>query len=240
MHPGSSVPSMATTHGVIAPPTIADRILQAGAVMALRDGHPVAAHFGSTATELAVCVKRVGLAVRSDLGTLELTGPEPWLSHFLADALGQHLPSPGRAGRTAGTWCGRVAGDRAVVVGPWSATARWTRFVREAIVTGSAIACSDRSASATALTLVGPRVERLLGDVGLEADLPVEGVREGWFAGSPAVLLRESLDRYLVIVDAGRASAAVGELFSAGAAFGLSMVGAEALERLAAAPRALA
>jgi glycine cleavage system aminomethyltransferase T len=231
---------MAATHGEIASPSIVDRILRAGAVMGERDGHPVAAHFGSAATELAVCVKRAGLAVRSDLDTLELLGPEPWLSHFLADAVGEQAPSPGRAGGTAGTWCCRVAPDRAVVVGPWSATARWTRFVREAIVTGSPLACSHRSPSATALTLVGPRVERLLSDVGLQPQASVRDVHEGWFAGSPALLLREAPDRYLIVVDADCASAAVGELFAAGGSLGLSMVGAEALERLAAAPRALA
>jgi glycine cleavage system aminomethyltransferase T len=231
---------MAATHGEIALPSIVDRILQAGAVMGQRDGHPVAAHFGSAATELAVCVKRVGLAVRSDLDTLELTGPEPWLAHFLAEALGQEVPSPGRAGRIAGTWCCRVAPGRAVVVGPWSVTARWTRFVREANVTGSPVACRDRSESATALTLVGPRVERLLSDVGLAPDLPVRGVREGWFAQSAALLLHEGPERYLVVVDADCASAALAELFAAGRDLGLSMVGADALERLAAAPRALA
>jgi heterotetrameric sarcosine oxidase gamma subunit len=243
---------MAATHGEIAspaiadpplivdPPSIAARIVQAGAVMALRDGHPVAAHFGSTATELAVCVKRAGLAVRSDLDTLELAGPEPWLSHFLAEALGREAPSTGLAAGTADTWCCRTAPDRAVVVGPWSATARWRRFVRQAIVTGSAIVRSDRSESATALTLVGPRVQRLLSAVGLDPELPVQGLHEGWFAGSRALLLREASDRYLVVVDASCASAAVGELFAAGAGLGLSMVGAEALERLAAAPRALA
>jgi glycine cleavage system aminomethyltransferase T len=239
---------MAATHGEIASPSIADRtslsiadrILQAGAVMGLRDGHPVAAHFGSAATELAVCVKRVGLAVRSDLDTLELTGPEPWLAHFLAETLGQEVPSPGRAVRTGGTWCCRVAPGRAVIVGPWSVTARWTRFVREANVTGSPVACSDRSESATALTLVGPRVAPLLRDVGLDDSLPLHGVREGWFAGSPALLLRESPERSLIVVDADCASTAVAELLAAGRDLGLSMVGADALERLAAAPRALA
>jgi glycine cleavage system aminomethyltransferase T len=229
---------MAATHGEIASPSIDDRILRAGAVMAQRDGHPVAAHFGSAATELAVCVKRAGLAVRSDLGTLEVSGPEPWLSHFLSDAVSERAPSPGRAGRTAGTWCCRLAPDRAVIVGPWSATARWRRIVREAIVTGSPIACSDRPA--TALTLVGPRAQRLLTEVGLDSQLTVRGVHEDWFAGSPALLLREAPDRYLVVVDADCASTAVGELFAAGGTLGLSMVGTDALERLAAAPRAFA
>ena len=68
----------------------------------------------------------------------------------------------------------------------------------------------------------------------------MQDVHEGCLAGSPALLLREAPDRYLIVVDADCASAAVGQLFAAGGSLGLSMVGAEALERLAAAPRALA
>jgi len=138
--------------------------------------------------------------------------------------------------RAAGSWCCRVAPDRAIVVGPWSAASRWAGIVRHAVVTGAAVDCIDRSESATALTLVGPRAARLLDDVGLEPDLPVGGVRESWFAGASTLLLREEGDRFLLLLDAGRAVDAWQELFDAGRALGLSMVGAEALERLAAAP----
>jgi glycine cleavage system aminomethyltransferase T len=100
-----------------------------------------------------------------------------------------------------------------------------------------AVGCTDRSEAATTLTLVGPRAARLLDDTGLEPDLPVGGVRESWFAGAPALLLREAGDRFLLVLDADRAVDAWQELFEVGRALGLSMVGAEALERLAAAPR---
>ena len=215
---------MAVAHGQIASPALVDRLRRAGGVMVMRDGHPVAAHFGSTATEVAVCVKRVGLAVRSDLAVLDVTGAEPWLAPFLADALGQAVPSQGRARQIAGTWCCRVASDRAVVVGPWSTIARCTQLP------------GDRMDARTALTLVGPRVSRVLADVGLQNDLEIEGLREGWFADSPTVLLRESGDRYLLVVDAEQAGDAWRELLDAGRSLGLSMVGADALARLAAAP----
>ena len=227
---------MAATRGEVAWPTIADRLRLAGGVMSQREGHAVAANFGSAATELAICVKRVGLAVRSDLDALEIAGPEPWLAHFLETSLGSRAPAPGEAVRTARSWCCRVAADRAIVVGPWSAAARWAGIARHAVVTGAAIDCTDRSDSATTLTLVGPRAARLLDDAGLEPDLAVGGVRESWFAGCAAVVLREGADRFLLLVDADQAVDAWQELFDAGRALGLSMVGAEALERLAAAP----
>jgi glycine cleavage system aminomethyltransferase T len=222
--PRVASPPMAVTHGQIASPALVDRLKDAGGVMVMRDGHAVAAHFGSTATEVAVCVKRVGLAVRSDLAVLDVTGAEPWLTSFLAEALGQSVPSPGRARQVAGTWCCRVASDRAVVVGPWSTIARWTQRP------------GDRTSTRAALTLVGPRVSRVLDDVGLQNDLEVEGLREGWFADSPTLLLRESADRYLLVVDAEQAGQAWRELLDAGRSLGLSMVGADALARLAAAP----
>jgi glycine cleavage system aminomethyltransferase T len=224
--PGPRVASspMAVTYGQIASPELVDRLEQAGGVMVMRDGHPVAAHFGSTATEVAVCVKRVGLAVRSDLAVLDVTGAEPRLAAFLADALGQSVPSPGRARQIAGTWCCRVASDRAVVVGPWSTIARWTQLP------------GDGTNERAALTLVGPRVSQVLADVGLQNDLEIEGLREGWFADSPTLLLRESADRYLLVVDAEQAGGAWRELLDAGRSLGLSMVGADALARLAAAP----
>jgi sarcosine oxidase gamma subunit len=227
---------MAAIRGEVAWPTLADRLRVAGGVMSEREGHPVAANFGSAATELAVCVKRVGLAVRSDLDALEIAGPDPWLTHFLEGSLGGRAPALGEAIRTARSWCCRLAPDRAVVVGPWSATARWVGIVRHAIVTGAAVDYIDRSDSATALTLVGPRAARLLDDAGLEPDLPVGGVRESWFAGSSALLLREQGDRFLLLLDADHAVDAWQELFDVGRAIGLSMVGTEALERLAAAP----
>jgi heterotetrameric sarcosine oxidase gamma subunit len=231
---------MAATRGEVAWPTIADRLRLAGGVMIVREGHAVAANFGSAATELAVCVKRVGLAVRSDLDALEIAGSEPWLTHFLEGALGGRVPAPGEAVRAAGTWCCRVAPDRAIVVGPWSAAARWAGIARHAVLTGAAVDCTDRSEGATALTLVGPRAARLLDDAGLEPDLPVGGVRESWFAGASALLLREAGDRFLLLLDAHSAVDAWQELFEVGRALGLSMVGAEALERLAAAPRPFA
>jgi heterotetrameric sarcosine oxidase gamma subunit len=227
---------MAATRGEVAWPTIADRLQLAGAVMSQREGHAVAAHFGSAATELAICVKSVGLAVRSDLDALEMSGPEPWLTHFLEASLGGRAPDTGEGVRTARSWCCRLAPDHALVIGPWSATARWAGIVRHAVVTGAAVDCTDRSDSATVLTLVGPRAARLLDDAGLEPDQPVGGVRESWFAGSTALVLREAPDRFVLVLDTEYAVDAWQELFDVGRALGLSMVGAEALERLAAAP----
>jgi hypothetical protein len=64
----------------------------------------------------------------------------------------------------------------------------------------------------------------------------VGGVRESWFAGSSALVLCEAPYRFLLVLDTEYAVDAWQELFDVGRDLGLSMVGAEALERLAAAP----
>jgi aminomethyltransferase folate-binding domain-containing protein len=201
---------MAVTHGQVASPALVDCLRDAGGVMVMRDGHQVAAHFGSTATEVAVCVKRVGLAVRSDLAAMD-TAPD-----------GHQVPSPGRARRIAGTWYCRVASDRAVVIGPRSE------------LRGQPKPRRDR----TVLTLVGPKAHQVLADAGLRNGLELGGLRESWFADSPAILLRESAASYLLVVDTTEAGEAWRTLLDAGRSLGLSMVGAEAIARLAAAPAA--
>jgi Aminomethyltransferase folate-binding domain len=206
--PHLASPPMAVTHGQVASPALADCLREAGGVMVMRDGHQVAAHFGSTATEVAVCVKRVGLAVRSDLAAIDVA-PD-----------GHQVPSQGRARRIAGTWCCRVASDRAVVIGPRSELRAQRGPERDRAV----------------LTLVGPKAHHVLANAGLRNDLEVAGLRESWFADSPTVLLRESVDRYLLVIDATEAGEAWRTLLDAGRSLGLSMVGAEALARLAAAP----
>jgi glycine cleavage system aminomethyltransferase T len=201
---------MAVTHGQVASPALADFLREAGGVMVMRDGHQVAAHFGSTATEVAVCVKRVGLAVRSDLAAVDVA-PD-----------GHQVPSHGPARRIAGTWYCRVASDRALVIGPRSELRAQGKPDRDRAV----------------LTLVGPKAHQVLADAGLRNGLELGGLRESWFADSPTVLLRESVQRYLLVVDATEAGEAWRRLLDAGRSLGLSMVGAEALARLAAAPSA--
>ena len=209
--PHLASPPMAVIHGEVASPALADRLRQAGGVMVMRDGHQVAAHFGSIATEVAVCVKRVGLAVRSDLTAFDVV-PDGWLA--------SQVPSHGRARRIAGTWYCRVASDRAVLIGPRRDRSTLHKPER------------DR----TVLALVGPKAHHVLADAGLQNGLEVGALRESWFAESPTILLRDSAASYLLVVDATEAAEAWRRLLDAGRSRGLSMVGAEALARLAAVP----
>ncbi len=219
--------------------TLAENLDQAGAVMVVRDDHSVAAHYGSAAAELTVCVTGAGVAVRSDLDVLELDGDAAWLDRALQDALGVPALLPGSAVRAATAWCCLVESERALVIGTPVEIARCMRLAQQqAIRVGHSIGHADRSAATTALTLVGPRASALLARAGLPGDLPVASVRACSLPSGPAVLLRESAARFLLLVAEDRAADAWRELFAVGRPLGLSFVGLEALERLAAADRA--
>jgi len=215
--------------------TLAESLDHAGAVMVLRDDHPVPAHYGSAAAELAVCVKRAGAAVRSDLDILELAGGEGWLGQALEEALGVDALAAGTAVHVAGALCCLVEPGRAFLVGAPDEVARCRRLARQqAIRSGHSVGCEDRSATMTALSLVGPRAAALLAAAGLPADAPVGGVRTGTLASGPVILLHERAERHLLLVAGDRAAEACAELFQVGRPFGLSFVGLDALERLSA------
>jgi glycine cleavage system aminomethyltransferase T len=213
------------------------RLTPPGAMAIGRDGSSVAAHYGSVATEVAVCRKAVGLAFRTELRILEVEGREPWLERLLTRALGGRDPQPGTAAVTAGTWCCRVDDRRALVVGPSGAVERWRRVAREAVIGGSPNTATELTDAWSPISLIGPKAGRLLGLTGLLPDLPVDAVHTGTLAGAPTVVLRTAADQWLLLVDSARDAEAGHALFEAGRSVGLSLVGSEAVGLLAAAAR---
>jgi glycine cleavage system aminomethyltransferase T len=192
------------------------------------------ANYGSTASEMAVCVKRAGLVERSELEVLELRGAAPWLEHLLSRAMGDHVPTPGRATAVASSWCCRMGEDTALVVGPATSIAVWRRLARGSLIGGSAIHWRDLSAS-VGLALVGPRAAQVLAAAGLPDDLAVGAVASAQLAGRPVALVREAPHRFLLVAELGEDRAAWEALVAAGRPLGLCCVGEEALEHLSAA-----
>jgi glycine cleavage system aminomethyltransferase T len=213
-----------------------------GAKMIDRDGRSVTAHYGSVATEIAVCRKSVGLAVRTELRVLEVCGREPWLERLLTRALGGRVPAVGMAAVAAGTWCLRVDHARALIVGPAGAVERWRRVAREAVIGGSPISAADLTDSFAPLSLIGPKAAQLLELAGFTAPpgLPISGVAAGAVEGARAVVLRAGPDHWLALLDGDAAPEACHALLEAGRAVGLTLVGCEAVGRLAAAARPMA
>src|SRR3954470_14840814 len=136
----------------------------AGAVMTVRDGRPIAAHYGSAAGELAVCVRGVGLAVRADLSVVSLTGSAH--ARVSDRVLGLTL-APGGAALEAGSWwCRRTTAEELVVIGRRAATARLVRSLRHDVGRFANVGLTDRSEDRVVLNLVGRRTPALLRDLG--------------------------------------------------------------------------
>lgn len=216
-----------------------DRLTPPGAHVVARDGRPVTAHYGSVATEVAVCRKAVGLAFRTELEVLDLQGREPWLERLLTRALGRD-PQTGSAIAAAGVWCCRLDLHRALVVGPSGAVASWRRVAREAVIGGSPITAADLTEGCAPMSLIGPRAARLLDLVGLPATLPLHAVYEGLADTAPVTLVRTGADHWLLLVDDDDVATTYGALCTHGRPLGLSLVGSEAVGRLAAATRPIA
>lgn len=182
-----------------------------GATMTTRHGRRVAAYFGSMATEVAVCTGTLGIADRFDRTTLELSG-EPTNVRVALTAL-EGLPqrswSSPLSERTAIVRCERV--DANVCLDA-------LRMFEDAV----AVDATDRYA---AIEVVGPRAQELLNACGLDAGNP------------PPIVLHESDTAFEVLVSPGRAPEMWEWLLEAGSPLGMSCVGIEALEHLAAAHR---
>jgi glycine cleavage system aminomethyltransferase T len=189
--------------------------------------------YGSLATELAICRKTAGIVERSELGRLELTGREPWMEHALAHAIGVSVPTTGRATLLGDTWCCRLAPDRAAIVAPAAARARWQRLAREAVVAGHPIACADLTARSAAVSILGPCAAAVLGAAGLPHELAPGELAED---GSGTTVLRDGPQQFLLLLGAPLSHAVWQELLEAGRPFGLFPVGSDALVRLRAVP----
>jgi glycine cleavage system aminomethyltransferase T len=217
-------------------PSVPDTCLAAGAVLHDRDGHSVVAHYGSVAGEIAVCMKSVGLADRSDYGAWELCGERGLLDRALIDRLGDPPPAIGSGRRLHGVWYLRVHARRTLLVGPHAALA-----AQAAIGRGRGrgeLPQRDIGASLALVGVVGPRAGRLLAAAGLPGDLPIGAIGAGPGDTDIVAILRESQRRYLALLRAEGANAFWARLLTAGKPLGAAFVGYDALMLLDASSRA--
>jgi glycine cleavage system aminomethyltransferase T len=203
-------------------------------MLAERDGHTVAAHYGSMPGEIAVCMKSVGLADRSDLGTLELRAASGLLDRALAARLGDPPVAPGSARRLRDVWFLRLDARRTLLVGPHAALASGPMLGKGA--DRADLSCKDIGASIAIIGVIGPRAGRLLAAAGLPDDLAIGAIGRDPQDPSVVAILRESQRRILVLVKAGAVDEAWARLLAAGEPLGAAFVGYEALKLLGAAP----
>ncbi len=214
--------------------SVPETCLAAGAVVRVCDGRAVVAHYGSIPGEIAVCMKRVGLADRADHGVLELRGQRELLDRALAARCGDPPPAIGSARRRRGVWHLRLDARNGLLVGPHSALAR-----EQAAGRGRDhhdLSCRDVGASLAIVGLAGPRAARLLAAAGLPGDLPLGAIGSSG-DGDGVTILRESRRSYLALVRADAADRLWARLLAAGEPLGAAFVGLDALTLLNASPR---
>lgn len=177
-----------------------------GATMIERDGRPVAAHFGSPASEAAVCRSAVGLAERSDRATLELSG-EP---AAIDEALSELAQLAGAA------WWVRRSPHRAIIRCDGAAAGAASSMMLRA----EDVALVDSSGEYAAVDLIGPHARDVL-DTHLEReDAPV------------VLVVRKSETCVELLVPRAHGPALWNGLLATGDAHGIACVGLEALEHL--------
>jgi glycine cleavage system aminomethyltransferase T len=211
------------------------RLRGRGAVMVTRGGASVAAHFGSAAGELAACVRGVGIANRSDLGKLVVTGPHESVQMLARRHAGVELARGGVAELTGGWWCADAVDRLILVVARELRAELYEALGQEARAPGVTIC--DASETLASVAIAGRRMRHLLAALGIvspNCDLrglapfsPVE------LEGSRVYLLLQSDDRALLIMDGAHADVVWQALEAAGRPLDLSLVGLEALERFA-------
>src|SRR4051794_29155434 len=206
--------------------------LAAGALLGERDGHTIVANYGSIPGEIAVCMKAVGLADRSDLGTLELRAEQTLLDRVLTARLGDPAVAPGSARRLRDVWFVRLDARRTLLVGPHRALASGPMLGAQA--ERSDLTIRDIGASIAIVSLIGPRALRLLGAAGLPDALAIGAVARDPNDPSVLAVVRETQRRVLVIVKASGVDAMWTRLLTAGEPLGAAFVGAEALALLGA------
>jgi glycine cleavage system aminomethyltransferase T len=210
---------------------------RAGAVVNTPHGATVAAHYGSATAELAVCVQAVGLADRSDLVKVAITGDRQAVSNTVAVAADCHLAAHGCI-ETGGAWWCAASNERIVVVAePASGPALLTAIRKAA---APSVQITDQSAEVAAIGLVGRRALQVLAALGVLVNPRVTPpFGEATIANERVELLLQSYRRAVVLVDRGAAAEVWQAIEEAGRAFRVSCVGSDALGRFAVLDRML-
>jgi glycine cleavage system aminomethyltransferase T len=208
---------------------------RAGAFVVDREGISVTAHYGSPAGELAVCIRTVGLADRSDLGKLLVTGAPRAVAEVVPRLTRASL-APGGVWAAGGAWWCSASADRLIVLCEATRRARLLDVVRGEARRVPGLEVSDTSDAWAAMALVGRAARRVLAALSDTHHDDLRSARpfaSGTIAGVAVRVLLQSDRRVLLLVDADDADRVWQAAEEAGRAFGLSCVGSEAIERFA-------
>jgi glycine cleavage system aminomethyltransferase T len=193
-----------------------DAVLErAGATMVDRSGHAVPLHFGSSAGELAACSVAVGEVEPVEHVTVLLTGT---------------LIAPGSAAvRDGAVWCAS-APDRLLVVGDGRLRTELATRIARVVWRHPAVTCARLGEEVAGFELLGPHADDTLAALGIPCTYG-PAVQHATVAGAPITVVRRSWARALVLAGAAEAVAVWAAIDRAGAPFGITCVGADAVAR---------
>lgn len=225
-------------HGAVARSPIERALRRAGARLDLRDGWNVAVDYGSVDDEVRACLETAGVAESSHLRKLELQGPAEALVEVVAGATDGGTLEPHRALLAAGAWWCPVHPERVLVLCASGVVEELRDALERAAAGHERTSLVEVTTGMAAFTVVGPAAREVLArlsaldtrpaSLGEQAFAPVSVGRV------PAMVLRENGDRFLVLFGSAYADYQWTALTDAGLALGASIVGDDALERLAA------
>jgi len=209
---------------------------RAGAVLTTRGDRSVAAHYGSAAGELGVCVRAVGLADRADLATLQVAGTAAGVAEVLGRVAGLRLEPSGLATASAAWWCA-ASPERVLVICERSRCARLHSMLREQARRLPGVHVEDASAAWSGIALVGRHAVAVLASLGAlgASGEPRDAApfAAATIDGADVRILLQTDRRALVLAEPDAACRVWAALADAGRAYGLGYVGTEAVERFA-------
>jgi heterotetrameric sarcosine oxidase gamma subunit len=208
---------------------------EAGAVREPRDGWEVTASFGDPEAERELARTTVGFADLSHLGKLEVQADRDDLPEILAGS--GREPALGRAARASGAWWAPLSAERALVICESARLdALRAELERKAGAAQAGAGVLDLTAAFGALALVGPMAREAFARFSAidlrPAVTPVGGLRPGSVARTPAVVLREAQDRFLILFGAALAEYMWTVVADAAGSLGGRPIGVDALESL--------
>jgi hypothetical protein len=195
----------------------------------------VAAHYGSAAGELAVCISRVGLALRTDLAVLMITGTPRGLDLLTQRVLHYRVAPRGAMLDGGAWWCRSRGRSQLVVICPCTRATRLSTRLRQDVNRLPRGSLVDVSESNWLFNVIGRHARQVLADIGVYGptrdprdaapfvDAPVLGHRVSW-------LLAASNDA-LAIVETADAVDVWNALQAAGRTYAMGHVGLESLTR---------
>jgi glycine cleavage system aminomethyltransferase T len=210
-------------------------VARAGAVIAHRHGRSVAVNYGSAAGELAACVGGVGMADRSELVKLELSGPAT--AELVRLVAGGELARGGVLCGREVWWCGAggrawLPAERVIVLCEPVAGPRLRAAVRPPT---PGLVVRDRSDEWAAIAVVGGASSSVLDSLGVFG--PSGDPRDvaplcfAPLAGTQAMWLLQSDHRALALVPRSHAPAAWHAIEQAGRPHRICCVGQDAIAR---------